>query len=274
MKNLCVAVIGAGTAGLCGAKHALSAGCDVTVFEQAKTLGGTWVYSDTIGKNEYGLEVHTSMYKGLHTNLPKEIMGFPDFDIPEQERSYIPAEEMLKFLNLYAETFGVKSHIKLEHHVLRIHPVDETKWEIIVRDLPNNKLETYTFDAVLVANGHYHTPRFPNYKGYKLFKGKQIHSHEYRCNNPYKNETVLVIGAGPSGMDIAYEISKVAQRVTLSHHLKQPPKTIFPDNVVQKPDVIEMTEDGVYFEDGSFETFSVILYCTGDFHKFRHDYRI
>lgn len=60
-----LAVIGAGTAGLCAAKHAIQNGFDVTVFERAAQVGGTWVYSDAIGKDKYGLDVHTSMYKGL-----------------------------------------------------------------------------------------------------------------------------------------------------------------------------------------------------------------
>lgn len=60
-----VAVIGAGTAGICAAKHALSHGCSVTVYEQAQKVGGTWVYTDNIGRDNYGLDVHSSMYKGL-----------------------------------------------------------------------------------------------------------------------------------------------------------------------------------------------------------------
>lgn len=60
-----IVIIGAGTAGLCAAKHALAAGCQVTVFELAKQVGGTWVYSDKVGTDEYGLDVHTSMYQGL-----------------------------------------------------------------------------------------------------------------------------------------------------------------------------------------------------------------
>lgn len=60
-----IAVIGAGTAGLCAAKTALQHGCEVTVFELSKQVGGTWVYSDQTGKDEYGLDIHTSMYQGL-----------------------------------------------------------------------------------------------------------------------------------------------------------------------------------------------------------------
>lgn len=60
-----IAVIGSGMAGLCAAKHSANSGYDVTVYEQAKTIGGTWVFSNKIGKDEYGLDVHSSMYKGL-----------------------------------------------------------------------------------------------------------------------------------------------------------------------------------------------------------------
>lgn len=60
-----VAVIGAGTAGLAAAKNCLQAGVDVVVFEQSTNVGGTWIYTDQTGKNEFGLDVHTSMYRGL-----------------------------------------------------------------------------------------------------------------------------------------------------------------------------------------------------------------
>lgn len=63
MVHICV--IGAGTAGLCAAKTAHQEGCQVTVFESAKQVGGTWIYTDHVGKDEYGLDVHTSMYQGL-----------------------------------------------------------------------------------------------------------------------------------------------------------------------------------------------------------------
>lgn len=64
-------------------------------------------------------------------------------------------------------------------------------------------------------------------------------------------------------MDLAYEISRVADRVTLSHHLKEPPKTVFPSNVTQKPDIKRFTENGVEFTDGTHQTFTLVFYCTG-----------
>lgn len=87
--------------------------------------------------------------------------------------------------------------------------------------------------------------------------------HLLICSIRILGDRVLVIGGGPSALDIAYEISKVADRVTLSHHLKQKPLTIFPNNLGQKPDVLEITETGATFIDGSSENFNAIVFCTG-----------
>ena len=186
-------IIGGGAAGICAIKNGIAAGCEVIAFEQADQIGGTWVFSSETGQNKYGLDVHTSMYKGLHTNLPKEIMGYPDFDYPEQQKSYLPAEEVLDFFNSYADKFNVRECIKFEHHVLRVRPMIDDSWEVIVKNLPADKYETYIFDAILVCNGHYHTPALPKFKGADIFKGKQIHSHEYRSNEPFQGEFILLI---------------------------------------------------------------------------------
>lgn len=60
-----VAVIGAGISGLAVAKNALAKGYSVTTFEQSEDLGGIWRYTDQIGKDKYGVNIHTAMYQGL-----------------------------------------------------------------------------------------------------------------------------------------------------------------------------------------------------------------
>ena len=57
-----VCVIGAGAAGLCAARHLLAATPSVTpvVFEQSGVLGGTWVYTDEVGRDgRHGLPIHS-----------------------------------------------------------------------------------------------------------------------------------------------------------------------------------------------------------------------
>lgn len=65
MGKLKIAVIGAGMAGLCAAKYATISGHSVTIFEQCAELGGTWIYREATGRDEYGLNIHTSMYHNL-----------------------------------------------------------------------------------------------------------------------------------------------------------------------------------------------------------------
>jgi dimethylaniline monooxygenase (N-oxide forming) len=43
------AVIGAGAAGLCAAKHLAAAGLEVCVFEIGTKIGGLWVYENDNG---------------------------------------------------------------------------------------------------------------------------------------------------------------------------------------------------------------------------------
>lgn len=65
MTTLNIAIIGAGPWGLCAAKNGLQEGSKVTVYERNEALGGTWRYTDETGKDKYGLDIHTAMYKDL-----------------------------------------------------------------------------------------------------------------------------------------------------------------------------------------------------------------
>lgn len=60
-----IAIIGSGPTGLLAAKYAIKQCLNVTVYEQNEVVGGVWWYTDEIGKNKYGVPIHTSMYKGL-----------------------------------------------------------------------------------------------------------------------------------------------------------------------------------------------------------------
>lgn len=59
----------------------------------------------------------------FRTNLPKEAMGFPDFPIPAQKASYIPARDILNFLNLYADHFKLREHIKVYRFIIIIFKI-------------------------------------------------------------------------------------------------------------------------------------------------------
>jgi hypothetical protein len=134
---------------------------------------------------------------------------------------------------------------------------------MIVKNFSTMEHETYIFDVVLVCNGHYHSPIIPKFQGQSTFKGKQMHTHDYRKPEAFQGENVLVIGSGPSGTDCVIEISRFAKQVTWSHHVESLAVTHFGDNVNQKPDIKEIRENGVVFVDGSYQECSIIIYGTG-----------
>lgn len=64
------------------------------------------------------------------TNLPKEVMGFPDYDFDTNiEESFISSELVLEYLQNYAEHFELTPYIKLEHEIIRVRP-RSVGWEV------------------------------------------------------------------------------------------------------------------------------------------------
>ncbi|MDQ6819336.1 MAG: NAD(P)/FAD-dependent oxidoreductase [Actinomycetota bacterium] len=76
--------------------------------------------------------------------------------------------------------------------------------------------ERKLYDAMLVANGHHWDPRWPEPPFPGRFSGEQLHAHHYVDNDPFRENTVLVVGIGNSAMDIAVESSLVACRTLIS----------------------------------------------------------
>ena len=103
--KLCI--VGAGVSGLCSIKRAIEYECEVIAFEQSAEIGGTWILREDIGKDKYGLNVHSSMYKYLTTDIPKEVMSYPSYPYPDTDESYISADSVLSYLNNYATEFNL-----------------------------------------------------------------------------------------------------------------------------------------------------------------------
>jgi cation diffusion facilitator CzcD-associated flavoprotein CzcO len=91
-----------------------------------------------------------------------------------------------------------------------------------------DKLHTSIFDQLMVANGHHWNPKYPEYPG--EFTSTFMHSHDFkRISEEWRGKSVLVIGAGNSGCDIAVEAARLAGKACLSMRSPQwfVPKFIF-----------------------------------------------
>ncbi|KAI1306734.1 Flavin-containing monooxygenase FMO GS-OX3 [Halotydeus destructor] len=267
LKKVCI--IGAGAAGLCAVRNLL-ANEDKFVFvvyEQADQIGGTWVYSDEVGLDKDGRKVHSSMYKNLQTNIPLNVMSFPDFPCKAQYTSFEHHETVRAYLEDYADHYGVKDYIKFRHEVNKVKKVDDDKWEVTVTDLVGGTAETSVFDAIFVCNGRFTVPNMPDdgvIKNLSQFKGEVLHTHDYRKPEPYTGKRVIVLGVGPSGMDIGAEVSTVAQHVYMCQRaLRGPGGTR--GNVTQVGStIVECDGNRAILENGDvLEDIDCIIFATG-----------
>ncbi|KAF4531626.1 hypothetical protein B566_EDAN006557 [Ephemera danica] len=263
-----VAVIGAGPAGLVSARYlsARSQDFECHVFERENDVGGTWRISEHIGTDSRGLQVHSSMYKNLRTNLPKEIMLFPDFTVPNVSESYVSSELVLQYLENYTKHFHLRPLIHFNHLVTNVKPISTTnEWELEVIDLSTKSTKKYIFDSVMVCNGRYSKPHIPQMIGASEFKGQQLHSHDYREPVLFKGQRILVIGASASARDLTIDISNYGKevKVVLSHHSTALSMQQLPECVRQVPDVERITSHGAVFKNGIYTDLDTILYCTG-----------
>ncbi|KAL9111894.1 MAG: hypothetical protein Q9227_003744 [Pyrenula ochraceoflavens] len=73
------------------------------------------------------------------------------------------------------------------------------------------------FDAVIIATGHYHACNIPDIPGLttwkKAFPDRVQHSKLYRKADRFRDQNVLLVGAGVSSTDIARELGPVAKTI-------------------------------------------------------------
>ena len=107
-----VAVIGAGAAGLCAARHLLGRGVEVVVYELGSCIGGLWVY-----ENDNGIG---PAYRSLHLNSEAKVTEYEDFAFPADGPLYPDHYEVRRYLEAYAERFDVTRHIRFRSKVVDV----------------------------------------------------------------------------------------------------------------------------------------------------------
>lgn len=134
-------------------------------------------------------QLHSPIYAGLHTNLPKSVMCFQDAPFPEKDPLYLHHTHVLKYLTDLAETENLLPLIRFSTLVEKVE-FDHDEWKVSVKN--GNKRYTQMFDAVVVATGHYAVPFVPDIPGLvELNENKRIpvmHSRDYRHPDGFKDK--------------------------------------------------------------------------------------
>uniref|UniRef100_A0A8C0IVY8 Flavin-containing monooxygenase n=1 Tax=Chelonoidis abingdonii TaxID=106734 RepID=A0A8C0IVY8_CHEAB len=206
-----IAVIGAGSSGLCTIKCCLDDGLEPTCFERSEDIGGLWRFK------ENPEEGRASIYKSVIINTSKEMMCFSDFPIPDEFPNYMHNSKIMEYFRMYADHFDLLKYIRFKVSVTRRPDFSSTgQWDIVTES--KGKQESAVFDGVMVCSGHHTNAHLPldSFPGIEKFKGRYSHSRDYKNPQEFSGKRVIVIGIGNSGGDLAVELSHEADQVFLS----------------------------------------------------------
>lgn len=168
----------------------------------------------------------TSIYPTLETNIDAFAMSFTQEPFPE-ERSAINIQRHGKnspfrhwravegYIQDLVNRKDYQNWISYDTTVELVHKEKDTnKWVLTLRkplDDGTDKWWTESFDAVIVASGHYSVPYVPATPGLAElshnFPGSVEHSKAWRECEKYRGKRVVVVGASISGTDISFSLA-------------------------------------------------------------------
>ena len=274
-----IAVIGAGPSGLAQLRafqSAAKAGTDVpevVCFERQSDWGGLWHYTWRTGLDEHGEPVHSSMYRYLWSNGPKEGLEFADYSFEEhfgkQIGSYPPRAVILDYIEGRVKKAGVRDWIRFNTAV-RMVSYNEAKcnFTVTVHDLKADHMYSEDFDNVVVASGHFSTPNVPEFPGFASFNGRVLHAHDFRDAMQFKDRDILIVGTSYSAEDIGSQCWKYGCKSVTVAHRTAPMGYDWPGNWQEVPILTHVDDDTAYFKDGTSKKVDAIILCTGYKHCF------
>jgi hypothetical protein len=187
-------VIGAGPVGLAMAAALKKRAIPFDLIDAAPGVGGNWLHG---------------VYRTAHIVSSKKATQYADYPMPDDYPDFPSADQMLRYLQAFANDRGVMQHAEFNKKVVRAAPDDSGGWLVTFADG-----EERTYKGVIVANGHHWDKRFPAFRD--TFSGDMLHSKDYVGPAQLEGKRVLVIGGGNSGVDMAVDAGRFASSSDIS----------------------------------------------------------
>ena len=166
-----VAVIGAGPAGL-AASHALARRkIDHVVLEKGEAVGHSW----------------SNVYESLRLHTGKHMSALPGMSFPRSTPLFVRRQTLLDYLQAYTRRFRIP--VETRCAVTDVQRLDDG-WQT------STAMGDLRARHLIVATGIMSEPRWPEFEGREEYRGRVIHSAEYRRPEPYIGKQVLVVGVG------------------------------------------------------------------------------
>jgi len=177
-----VVVIGAGQAGLTMGHFLARHGRRFVILEAADSLGAAW----------------RSRWDSLLLFTPRRYSSLAGLAFPGDPDGYPTRDDVIAYLEEYAATFELP--VELNAPVRSLEATDET-FAVMLED------RHIRADHVVVATGPFQAPNVPAFASELDPEVFQVHSTAYMRPGEVPRGTVLVVGGGNTGFQIAKELS-------------------------------------------------------------------
>ena len=187
-----VAIVGAGHAGLCVVEALQRRGIRPVVYDDADRLGDVW----------------RRRYDDLILNTRGDESAIPGVDLPDRIGDWPGKEQWADHIEHAAAVLDVDRRTSRVERVRR----HGDEWRLEHTD------GTDTTDVVVVATGRNRLHVVPPWDGVEESPIEVLHAAEFRRPDPFLGRSVLVVGAGNSGVEIAHLCAAASVETTLAMH--------------------------------------------------------
>jgi putative flavoprotein involved in K+ transport len=193
-----VVVIGAGQAGLALGHFLARQGRQFVLLEAADSVGAAW----------------RTRWESLRLFTPRRYCALPGLAFPGDPNGYPSRDEVIAYLEQYAAAFELP--VEVNSAARSLTRADGR----FVMELDGGL--RLISDQVVVATGPFQVPAVPSFAGELSPEVFQMHSTGYMTPGDVPEGTVLVVGGGNTGYQIAAELS-ATHRVVLGIGSRQKP---------------------------------------------------
>ncbi|VAI69618.1 unnamed protein product [Triticum turgidum subsp. durum] len=190
MEKVQVFIVGAGPSGLATAACLCKLSIPYIIAEREDCIMSLW-------------QKYT--YDRLKLHIAKEFCELPHMAYPTDWPTYLPKDQFLRYMEDYVKHFNISPKFNT---LVESCMYDEVRkcWVVMT----HNKVDGPTMYAskfLVVATGENSMGYVPEIVGLQSFPGETIHSSSYKSGNDYVGKSVLVVGCGNSGFEIAHDLA-------------------------------------------------------------------
>ena len=196
-RDPAVLIVGGGQAGLSIAARLAQLDVDTLIVDREARIGDNW------RKRYHALVLHNQ----THVN------HLPYMPFPPNWPAYIPKDKLAAWFEAYVESMELNYWTGTEFEG-GSYDENAKRWSVTLRRADGTKRQMHPRHVVM-ATGVSGIPSLPDIASLRNFGGKVLHSSEYEDGEAWKGKSVLVIGSGNSGHDIAQDLYSAGAKVTL-----------------------------------------------------------